>query len=97
MEQLLDVLLDIKSVLVDINFNVECLTGSVNDVKEAIDELKGDALYNNISDVCNKLDNIETEIQNVDLSVQAISSNGVYTIQDICIKLDSIDVNTYNP
>lgn len=36
MDQLLDVLLDIKSILQELNLNVENLTGSVNEVKNPL-------------------------------------------------------------
>lgn len=88
MDQLLEVLQDIRDGIYSMNSNIEQLIDSVG-------ELKGSGLYNSISDVCDKLDSVSS-------TVEAIKGVGLYdTISDVCDKLDSIssslesiDINT---
>ena len=77
MEQLLEVLQEIRDGIYLLNSNIE-------DFKN---EITGTGLYNSLSDVCDKLNNVES-------SLTGLTSYGAYTLSDVCNKLDSIDTNT---
>jgi len=85
LEQLIEVLQEIRDGIYSINSNIE-------DLKVSVEELKGQGLYNSISDVCDKLESLASDIK----------GNGLYdSLSDVCNKLDeistilnSIDTNT---
>ncbi|OMD41127.1 hypothetical protein [Paenibacillus odorifer] len=85
MNELIDVLMEIRDGIYTINSNID-------ELKAAVNELRGSGLYNTISDVCDK----------IDTAVSDIKGNGLYdTISDVASKLDDvsstldrIDINT---
>jgi len=71
-DELLDALNDIKELLVDTNANI-------NAFRDDIKDIRGHGLYDTISDLADKLELIND-------GINAISSSGVYTLQDIYFK-----------
>ncbi len=51
---------------------LEDILRELQDINGKLDEIKGDGLYNSISDVCNKLDSLETAIGEVDSSIMML-------------------------
>jgi archaellum component FlaC len=82
MEGLIAVLEEIRDGINAMNYNMEQL-------KDSIDELKGNGLYNSISDMCDKLESVENEIN-------SLKGNTGYDLTDIHSVLSSIDINTSN-
>lgn len=77
MDELIEILQEIRDGINNINYNIEQLTDSV-------EELKGDGLNNSVSDICNKVDTIGD-------TVEEIKGNGFNnSIADICDKLEVI-------
>lgn len=62
MEELLEVLEAIKDGVANINSNLE-------ELRESVEEIKGDGLYNTLTDVCDKLDEIEFSVYSIKLSM----------------------------
>lgn len=58
MDELVMVMKDVLSELQNIN--------------EKLDEIRGDGLYNSLSDVCNKLDSIERSVDAVDTTIFSV-------------------------
>lgn len=77
MEQLLEVLQEIRDGIYSVNSNII-------DLKN---EITGSGVYNSLSDVCDKLDAVES-------ALTGLTSYGTYTLTDVCSRLDSIDANT---
>lgn len=77
MDQLVEVLQEIRDGIYSMNSNIE-------DLKISLEELKGTGLYNSISDVYDKLGDINT-------TSEGIKGSGLYdSISDVCEKLDSV-------
>lgn len=74
MDQLIEVLQEIRDGILTMNSNIE-------ELKTSVEELKGQGLYNSISDVCDKLESLASDIK----------GNGLYdSLSDVCNKLDQI-------
>lgn len=77
MEELIEILQEIKDGINSINYNMEQL-------KDSVEELKGNGLYTSVSDVYNKVDAIGN-------TVEQIKGNGFCnSVADICDKLEII-------
>ena len=84
LEELVEVLREIRDGIYELNTRVDGLNDSINDikgygvynsltdihnqVKELSDEIKGHGLYNNLSDVCDKLENISNVLHSIDMN-----------------------------
>ena len=80
MNELISVLEDIKELLCDMNNKLELIDVNISELKTEVRSVKGDGIYDSISDVCDKLDSIQ--------------GTGIYnSIVDICDKLDTIDTS----
>lgn len=77
MDQLIEVLQEIRDGIYLLNTNME----------ELKSEVMGSGVYNTVSDVCEKLESVETLLN-------GLTSHGVYNLEDVCSKLDAIDSNT---
>ncbi|MEK4359873.1 hypothetical protein NYE48_22885 [Paenibacillus sp. FSL M7-1455] len=85
MESLIEVLLEIRNGIYAMNANIE-------ELKNSVEELKGNGLYNSITDVCDKLDSMSEDIVGNGLFN---SLSDVYNkLDEISSTLDSIDANT---
>ncbi|MBE6064216.1 hypothetical protein [Clostridium cochlearium] len=62
MEELIEVLQEIRNGINDMNFNIEQL-------KESVEELKGIGVYNSISDVCDKLDDVYSSVTSIEIDM----------------------------
>ena len=65
MDELINVLIEIRSLLFSINSKLEDIRGSginsIDDVCDKLDDIRGNGLYS-LEDVCSKLDNIDMTI-----------------------------------
>lgn len=74
MEEMIEILKEIRDGIYSMNENI-------GDLKDSIDELKGNGLYNSITDVCDKLELVASDIK----------GNGLYdSLSDVCDKLSDI-------
>lgn len=64
---------------------LESILSELTELNSKIDDIKGFGLNTSIQDICDKLDDVQS-------SVQEITANGVYTLQDVSNKLDTIDM-----
>ncbi len=81
MNEVVDVLNEIKQIMLNMNQGIDRLTSVVETVADSVEEIKGSGLYNSISDVCDKIDS----------AVEDIKGNGLFnSITDICDKLDIV-------
>lgn len=80
MEELIEVLQEIRDGINYMNTNID-------ELKNSIEELKGIGLYTSISDICDKLESVENEVDN-------IKGNTGYDLTDIYDVLSNIDINT---
>ena len=77
MESLIEILQEIRDGIYSMNSSIE-------DLKNSIDELRGNGLYNSIADLHDKLDEISD-------TLTGIKGVGTYdSISDVCDKLDEI-------
>lgn len=73
MEELLAVMIDIRDQLIELNSKMDNLTNcgssDISDIVNAVEEIKGTTGYD-LTDVCNKLDQIDVSLGTIDLSIQ---------------------------
>ncbi|RKD23120.1 hypothetical protein BEP19_12935 [Ammoniphilus oxalaticus] len=62
---------ELLSVLVDIRNSIDNLNSNIIELKDSVKELRGDGLYNSITDVCDKLDtlnSIDSHLFSIDMN-----------------------------
>lgn len=76
MEELVSIMSEIRDQLIELNSKIDNLTSyGINDISNIINAVEGikDNLGSDLSDVCNRLDQIDSSLGFIDLSIQ---SNG---------------------
>lgn len=75
MEELLQILIEIKNELVDMNLKLDTLTDygteSLGNINASIEGIKGNTKYD-LTDIHGSLDNIESALSIIDLSISML-------------------------
>ena len=80
MDALISVLLDIKMELEKMNDKLDAITcygtrtfddvcDKIEETNNKLEDLRGTGLYNSVSDICDKLDTIDTSLTCIDLKI----------------------------
>lgn len=85
MDEMLDVMKDILFELKLNNVKTDTVIAIQEGIRYAIESIKGTGIYDSLSDVCGKLDDVGEKIE-------ALSGTGLFnSLSDVCDKLDSIE------